>query len=136
VDDRASALDRIMLHAWKPSQIFRIQSVEPKSFELQLQNLSSNSPRNCFVAVAIVVVVVIIIVVIVIVIIVIIVVTIFDVGREEIIITFRPKWLEILLRDLCKWHNDMRHADVDDVWKTLNTVLELIEFKIEVMVLQ
>ena len=30
----------------------------------------------------------------------------------------------------------MRHADVDDVRKTLNAALEMIEFKIEVTVLQ
>jgi hypothetical protein len=119
-----SALDRITIHAWKPSLVFCTQFVKLKIFELELGNVPPNFPRKCYVVVAIVVVVVVVVVV------------VFDIGIREPIIAFGLKWLKILLRDLGQGRNNMRDTDVDYVRKTSNAVLAMIEFKIRVMVLQ
>jgi hypothetical protein len=137
--------DRIMLQAWKPSPFFCTQTIEPKSFELELGNSLPNSPKKhvgifviviVVVVVVIVIVVIVIVVVIVVVVVVVVVIVIVVVVFVEIIIAFRPKWLKVLLRDPCSWCNNMRHAYVNDVRKTSNMIVETMEFKTGVVVLQ
>jgi len=72
------------------------------------------------------IVVIIVIVVVVVVVVIVIVVVVFEVEREIIIVCGHNRF-NMLLRDLCIRCDNVRYADVDDMRKASNAVLEVIE---------
>ena len=79
-----------------------------------------------------IVVVIVVVVVVVVIVIVVVVVVVFKVEREIIIVCGHNRF-NMLLRDSCTRCDNVGYADVDDMRKALNAVLEVIEPIIGVM---
>jgi hypothetical protein len=88
------------------------------------------------VVIAIIVIIVVVVIVVVVVVVVVVIIIAFDVGIDKITARFGSEGFEKLLRDTSRRHNDVRCADVDDMWITTNTILEIIKLDVIVMFLE
>jgi hypothetical protein len=143
-DNFAGAFDRITLQAYVQGPCIFVQYAELFFIECKLRNISFLSNWMAIVVVVVVVVVVdvvvvivviVVVVVVIVVVIVIVIVITFDVGINHVNFSFGFENFKKFLRDMCRQHHDVRWTNVDDMWVTMNAVVEMIKLNVLVLLL-
>jgi hypothetical protein len=140
-DNFVGAFDRIALQAYVQGPCVFVQYAELFFIKCKLGNISFLSNWMAIVVVVVVVVIIIVVIVvivvdvIVVVIIVVIIIVTFNVGINHINFSFRFENFEKFLRDTHRWCYDVRWTNVNDMWVTMNAVVEMIKLDVLVLLL-
>jgi hypothetical protein len=122
-DNFAGAFDRITLQTYVQGPCIFVQYAELFFVKCKLSNISFLSNWMAVVVVVVVVVVIIIVII----------VVTFNVGINHINFSFGFENFEKFLRDTHRWRDDVRWTNVDDMWVTINAVVEMIKLNVLVL---